>query len=86
MQFVNCIFVEQEVRGDDITALDSVVNADRERAWLMSEEKVKCVRIHESLLRSGNVTEYSRFLCFHIQGINVFGGVCAYIALNLYTV
>lgn len=32
--------MEQEVRGDDTTALDAVVNADKERAWLVAEEKV----------------------------------------------
>jgi hypothetical protein len=52
-QFVNCIFVEQEVRGDDTTAIDSVVNADRERAWLIAEEKVGS--IHSSAMNGRDI-------------------------------
>lgn len=49
LQFINCIFVEQEVKGDDTSALDAVVGADRERAWLLDEERVcDCIILHKS--------------------------------------
>jgi len=36
---VNIIFVEQECAGTDVSVLDTVVRADKEREWLLQEEK-----------------------------------------------
>lgn len=33
------LYVEQEVPGDDTTPLEHVLKADREREWLLQEEK-----------------------------------------------
>ena len=37
--FIHIIHVEQEIIGDDTTAVQSVVGADKERAWLLNKEK-----------------------------------------------
>ena len=36
---ITIMYVQQEVNGDDLTPLETVVNADKERAWLLAEEK-----------------------------------------------
>mmetsp|Transcript_90848 Transcript_90848/g.243314 ORF Transcript_90848/g.243314 Transcript_90848/m.243314 type:complete len:625 (+) Transcript_90848:84-1958(+) len=37
--FIHCLHVEQEVAGDDTGCLAAVVEADKEREWLLSVEK-----------------------------------------------
>lgn len=37
--FINVVHVEQEVEGDDTTALEAVMQSDREREWLLREER-----------------------------------------------
>lgn len=36
---ITIMYVQQEVNGDDLTPLETVMNADKERTWLVAEEK-----------------------------------------------
>ena len=38
-EYIRILHVEQEVAGDDKTPLQSVLEADQEREWLLKEEK-----------------------------------------------
>lgn len=38
--YIRILYVEQEISGDDLTPLESVLSADVERIWLLEQEKI----------------------------------------------
>jgi len=39
-EFLNVVHVEQEIAGDDRSALQTVLDADKERSWLLKQEVI----------------------------------------------
>lgn len=41
-KFLNVVHVEQEITGDERSPLETIVQADQEREWLLACEKLLC--------------------------------------------
>jgi ABC-type multidrug transport system ATPase subunit len=54
-KFLNVVHVEQEIAGDDRTALQTILQADEEREWLLAVETLLCEG-DDSLEKELNIT------------------------------